>query len=125
MEVRAMEIDETSLTPLFIQVAQWLENEILKDHIREEEQVPSTNQFASLYHINPATARKGFTLLTDEGILYKKRGIGMFVATGAKEKIKERAKERFQTETLKNVLEEARQLGMTKEEMIAMIQENF
>ena len=125
MEVRAMEIDETSLTPLFIQVAQWLENEILKDHIQEEEQVPSTNQFASLYHINPATARKGFTLLTDEGILYKKRGIGMFVATGAKEKIKERAKERFQTETLKNVLEEARQLGMTKEEMIAMIQENF
>ena len=120
-----MEIDETSLTPLFIQVAQWLENEILKDHIQEEEQVPSTNQFASLYHINPATARKGFTLLTDEGILYKKRGIGMFVATGAKEKIKERAKERFQTETLKNVLEEARQLGMTKEEMIAMIQENF
>lgn len=119
-----MNIDENSLTPLFIQVAQWLENEILKDHIREEEQVPSTNQFASLYHINPATARKGFGILTDDGILYKKRGIGMFVATGAKEKIRARAKERFQNEYVKKMLEEAKQLGMTREELIRMIEES-
>ena len=68
-----MEIDESSLTPLFIQVAQWLEEEILRNHIQEEEQIPSTNQFATLYKINPATARKGFTLLVEDGILYKKR----------------------------------------------------
>ena len=110
-----MEIDETSLTPLFIQVAQWLEEEILKDHIREEEQIPSTNQFAALYKINPATARKGFGLLTDEGILYKKRGIGMFVATGAKE--------RFLNESLKTLLDEAKRLGMTKTDVIHMLNE--
>lgn len=116
-----MEIDETSLTPLFIQVAQWIEEEILKDHILEEEQIPSTNQFATLYHINPATARKGFGLLTDEGIIYKKRGIGMFVATGAKEKIMKRAKERFLNESLKSLLEEAKQLHMTKQDVIEML----
>lgn len=118
-----MEIDETSLTPLFMQVAQWLEEEILKGHIKEEEQIPSTNQFAALYKINPATARKGFTLLTDEGILYKKRGIGMFVATGAKQKIRNRAKERFLNESLKTLLEEAKRLGMTKQDVIYMLNE--
>ena len=119
-----MEIDETSLTPLFIQVAQWLENEILKDHIREEEQVPSTNQFASLYHINPATARKGFTLLTDEGILYKKRGIGMFVSTGAKETIKKRRKAEFYDHYIRSIIKEAESLEISKEELVTMILEN-
>ena len=57
-----MDIDETSLTPIFLQVAEWLEEEILKDHILEEEQIPSTNQFAAMYKINPATARQGFAL---------------------------------------------------------------
>lgn len=116
-----MKIDETSLTPIFVQVAQWLEEEILADRIREEEQVPSTNQFAMLYKINPATARKGFSVLVEEGILYKKRGIGMFVAPGAKEKIRKRAKERFVNESLKSLLEEANRLGITKEEVIHML----
>ncbi len=64
-----MKIDESSLTPIFLQVAQWLEEEILKGNILEEEQVPSTNQFAAMYKINPATARKGFGLLVEEGSL--------------------------------------------------------
>ena len=116
-----MEIDESSLTPLFIQVAQWLEEEILRNHIQEEEQIPSTNQFATLYKINPATARKGFTLLVEDGILYKKRGIGMFVAAGAREKIKENAKNRFINESICTLLEEAKRLGMTKQEVIDII----
>lgn len=118
-----MEIDESSLTPIFMQVAGWLEEEILKDHIMEEEQVPSTNQFAAMYRINPATARKGFALLTDEGILYKKRGIGMFVAAGAKEKIKRKAKERFINESLVALLEEAGKLNISKQDLIEMINE--
>ncbi len=117
-----MIIDDNSLTPIFIQVKEWLEEEILKGHILEEEQVPSTNQFASLYQINPATARKGFTLLVEEGILYKKRGIGMFVATGAKEQLQTRAKERFLKESLKQVLDEAQKLGMTREDVILALE---
>ena len=120
-----MDIDETSLTPIFLQVAEWLEEEILRDHILEEEQVPSTNQFAILYKINPATARKGFTLLVDEGILYKKRGIGMFVATGAKDKILKKAKNRFVNEYLHKLLEEAGRLNIRKDELIQMIGEEW
>lgn len=116
-----MEIDETSLTPLFVQVAQWLEEEILRGHILEEEQIPSTNQFAAMYKINPATARKGFAMLTDEGIIYKRRGIGMFVCSGAKEKIKNRAQERFINEELKELMNKAKQLGITGDEVIQMI----
>lgn len=116
-----MRIDETSLTPLFIQVAQWIESEILKDNIREEEQIPSTNQFATIYNINPATARKGFDILTEEGIIYKKRGIGMFVAEGAKELIRKKTRDRFVNEALVGVLEEADRLGITIEELISLI----
>lgn len=116
-----MEIDETSLTPIFIQVARWLEEEILKGHILEEEQVPSTNQFAAMYRINPATARKGFTILVEDGILYKKRGIGMFVATGAKEKIRKRARERFINESLVALMDEAKSLDITKQDLIEII----
>lgn len=118
-----MKIDETSLVPIFMQVAEWLEGEILQGNIREEEQVPSTNQFATIYSINPATARKGFGLLVEEGILYKKRGIGMFVAVGAKEKIQAKAKERFMKETLQQVWQEAKKLGLTKEDMIKLFME--
>lgn len=118
-----MNIDETSLIPLFMQVAQWIETEILKDNIREEEQIPSTNQFAAIYNINPATARKGFDILTDEGIIYKKRGIGMFVATGAKELIKNKAKDRFVNESLTGLMEEAQKLGISAEEVIGMIKD--
>lgn len=116
-----MEIDETSLTPIFIQVAEWLEEQILREYILEEEQVPSTNQFAAMYKINPATVRKGFTLLVDEGILYKKRGIGMFVVTGAKEKIRAKAKERFINESLVSLIDEAEKLDITKQDLIDLI----
>lgn len=118
-----MKIDETSLTPIFVQVAQWLEEEILMNHIREGEQVPSTNQFATMYKINPATARKGFGLLVEEGILYKKRGIGMFVAEGAREKIQKRGRERFIHESLKALLEEAGRLGMRKKDVIEILEQ--
>ncbi len=118
-----LRIDETSLIPLFMQVAQWIESEILKDNIREEEQIPSTNQFATIYNINPATARKGFDILTEEGIIYKKRGIGMFVAEGAKELIRRKAKDRFVNESLRGLLDEADRLGITTDEIIAMIKD--
>lgn len=101
-----------------------LERDILKDIILEEEKVPSTNELAKLYAINPATAAKGVNLLVDEGILYKKRGIGMFVATGAKEAIKKKKREHFFEDYIKGMLMEAASLGLTKEDLIEMITTN-
>ena len=109
---------------IYIQIKEMIENDIIRNIICEEERVPSTNELAKLYAINPATAAKGINLLVDEGILYKKRGIGMFVAAGAKEQIMKKRKDNFFDDYIKNLMEEARRLGITKKELIAMIEKN-
>ncbi len=106
---------------IYIQIREMIENDILRDILLEEERVPSTNELAKAYAINPATAAKGVNLLVDEGILYKKRGIGMFVAGGAKEKIAARRRERFFDDYVKSLLREAKSLGITREDLIEML----
>lgn len=106
---------------IYIQIKEMIENDILRDILLEEERAPSTNELAKLYAINPATAAKGVNLLVDEGILYKKRGIGMFVTAGAKRKIMEKRKQNFYNDYVKSLLAEAASLGITKNELIDMI----
>ncbi len=106
---------------IYIQIREMIENDILRDILLEEERVPSTNELAKVYAINPATAAKGINLLVDEGILYKKRGIGMFVTSGAKAQITARRRELFYNDYLKSLLAEAARLGITKKELIEMI----
>ena len=106
---------------IYLQIKEMIENDIIRAILLEEERVPSTNELAKLYAINPATAAKGVNLLVDEGILYKKRGIGMFVASGAKQVIVRKRKERFFDDYIRSLLTEAASLGITKEELIDMI----
>ena len=106
---------------IYLQIKEMIENDIIRDILLEEERVPSTNELAKLYAINPATAAKGVNLLVDAGILYKKRGIGMFVASGAKQVIVRKRKERFFDDYIRSLLTEAASLGITKEELIDMI----
>ena len=113
-------IDENR--PIFVQVAERIEEDILAGRLAEEEQVPSTNQFAALYQINPGTAAKGVNLLVDQGILYKKRGVGMFVATGSRERLMEKRRELFFEQYVVAMLREAKRLGIEEEQVIAMIQ---
>ena len=106
---------------IYLQISQMIETDILRGILLEEERVPSTNELAKLYTINPATAAKGVNLLVDEGILYKKRGIGMFVATGAAEQIRRRRKEEFYQVRLAELLAEAQSLGITRDDLIREI----
>ena len=106
---------------IYIQIKEMIEDDILRDVLLEEERVPSTNELARLYAINPATAAKGVNLLVDEGILYKKRGIGIFVATGAKAQIQGKRREQFYDNYVKSLMAEAMSLGITKKELVAMI----
>ncbi len=108
---------------IYIQIKEMIEDDILRDVLLEEERVPSTNELARLYAINPATAAKGVNLLVDERILYKKRGIGMFVATGAKAQIRGKRREQFYDNYVKSLMAEATSLGITKKELVAMILE--
>ena len=107
---------------IYIQISEMIENDILRDVLLEDERVPSTNELAKLYAINPATAAKGINILVDAGILYKKRGIGMFVSAGAKEAILNRRKNEFYDNYVKKLLEEAASIGLGKEEVIQLIQ---
>ena len=107
--------------PIFVQIAERIEDDIIEERLPEETQVPSTNQFASFYQINPATAAKGVNLLVDQAILYKKRGIGMFVASGARAKLIEKRKAQFFDQYVVTILQEAEKLGITPEQLTEMI----
>src|SRR5438552_13090744 len=113
-------IDENR--PIFVQIAERIEEDILAGRLAEDEQVPSTNQFAALYQINPATAAKGVNLLVDQGILYKKRGLGMYVASGARAKLLEKRREQFFEQYVVPMLQEAEKLGITMEQLTEMLQ---
>jgi DNA-binding transcriptional regulator YhcF (GntR family) len=108
--------------PIFMQIAERIENDIIEETLLEESQVPSTNQFAVFYQINPATAAKGVNLLVDQGILYKKRGIGMFVASGARAILMEKRKEQFYEQYVVTMIREAEKLGITLDQLTKMIQ---
>jgi GntR family transcriptional regulator len=108
--------------PIFQQIAERVENDILSGALEEESQVPSTNEFALYYRINPATAGKGVNLLVEQGILYKRRGIGMFVAAGAQERITARRREVFVLEYIQPMLAEAASLGIAPDKLTALIE---
>ncbi|NLZ39073.1 MAG: GntR family transcriptional regulator [Firmicutes bacterium] len=116
-----MYLNADDLTPLYMQVAEWLELEILNGSLQSNEKVYSQYQLAEMFNINPATAAKGLSLLAEQNLLYKKRGLGMFVAPQAKEKIRaKRIKENLQQLVLQLVAE-AKRLQLSQAELIAMI----
>lgn len=107
--------------PLFVAVAEQIEDGILDGTYAEDDPVPSTNELAAFLRINPATAGKGFGLLVDAGVLIKRRGIGMFVAPGAREALRQRRKLAFQDQFIAPLLREAAQLGISAEDLADMI----
>ena len=109
-------------TSIYLQIQQAVEDDILNGIIAEEDPIPSTNQFAKHYTINPATAAKGVGLLADDGIVYKKRGIGMYVATGAREIILNKRRQAFHNSFIA-IVKQAEALGIGKSELIKMIEE--
>ena len=107
--------------PIFLQIAELLENAILDGSLPEETQVPSTNELAAFHRINPATAAKGVNQLVDDGTLYKRRGIGMFVSSGAREKLRTRRREEFADQYVNPLVTEARKLGISTTDLKKMI----
>ena len=116
-----MKLDFGDDKSIYLQIAENIEEDIVRGNLEEETQIPSTNQMAVLVKINPATAGKGINILVDEGILYKKRGIGMFVAKWARERIIGKRKSEFYDKFIISLLSEAQNIGISKEEIIHMI----
>ena len=118
-----MQLDFGSEIPIYMQLAQSIEDDIVNGIFLEDQQIPSTTEISLHYKINPATGGKGFNRLVDEGILYKKRGVGMFVAKGAKQQLLRKRKNLFFDRYIKAMLEEAQRLCISKEELMRMIEE--
>ncbi|MGO2747901.1 GntR family transcriptional regulator [Microbacterium sp.] len=108
---------------LFLQIAERIEDQILDGSLDEESQAPSTNELAAFYRINPATAAKGVAMLTEKGVLYKRRGIGMFVATGARDVLLTERRSAFADRYIDPLLTEARTLGLGTEDLAALLRE--
>jgi len=111
--------------PIFQQLAEQLEEGILSGAYPEESRVPSITEYSVTYKINPATALKGINLLVDSGLLYKKRGLGMFVSTGAKEQLKSQRRDRFYHDYIERLVREAKNLGLDASELSEMIKRGF
>ncbi len=111
--------------PIFIQISEWIEDAILQGVYNEEEQIPSITEFSVNCKINPATALKGINILVDEGILYKKRGLGMFVAENAVEKLMEKRREQFYTVSIDNLVTEAIKLNIPEDVLIKKIERRY
>lgn len=120
-----MQFNFESDTPIYIQVAEQIKDAILSGAFPEETQIPSTTEVSVTYKINPATALRGVTLLVDAGILYKKRGVGIFVQKGAAEKILNQRKDAFYNGYIIRLLEEAKKLHISRQEIIRMIEEEI
>ena len=108
---------------LFLQIAEGVEDSIIDGSLAEETQAPSTNELAAFYRINPATAAKGVSMLVDKGVIYKRRGIGMFVAPGAKDLLLAERRTAFADRYLDPLLAEARKLGLGPDDLSRLIQD--
>ncbi|MFT3797924.1 GntR family transcriptional regulator [Microbacterium sp.] len=109
--------------PLFVQIAESIEDAIVDGSLAEQAQAPSTNELAAFHRINPATAAKGIAMLTDKGVLYKRRGIGMFVADGARELLLTERRAAFADRYLDPLLAEARTLGLGPDDVSRLLAE--
>ena len=120
-----MKIDAGSEKPIFVQIAEQIEDSVFTGVFQEEEKIPSTNEIAVLLNINPHTVLKGMNRLVEEGIIYKRRGLGMFVQAGAVETIRTKRRDAFFQQYVASMIQEAEKLGMTKDQVIAMVERGY
>ncbi|MFC0302009.1 GntR family transcriptional regulator [Virgibacillus soli] len=116
-----MKLDVDSIKPIYIQIAEWIENKILEGTFQQDEKVFSQYQLAEKFNINPATAAKGLHMLSEEDILYTKRGLGKFVKEGAKERIRDKRINETLVGLIHDLVKEARYLNVSDQQLMNMI----
>ena len=120
-----MKLDLDSEKPIFLQIAEGIEDGILTGLFPEESQIPSITEFSAPNNKCPATGCKGINLLVEEHIIFKKRGVGMFVAKDAVKKLKKKRQDQFYENYIGRLVEEARKLGISSDDIIAMVERGF
>lgn len=117
-----MNLDFASEKPIYLQIADQIEDAIFTGAFAEDTQIPSTTEISTQFTINPATVLKGMNLLVERGLIYKKRGVGMFVQQGAVQSIRKTRRAHFFENYVLRMLQEAEKLGLRQEEIVEMIE---
>lgn len=112
-------------TPIFLQIADMIKDDLVEGLLSEGEQIPSTTELSNFYNINRATAQKGIALLVDEGIVVKKRGIGVFIAEDARDKLVNTRMQTFSNSYIQNMVKEAKRLNISKEELVRRVEQDY
>ncbi len=120
-----MKLEQNSDKNIYIQLADWIEDNILSGVFPEENRIPSVSELSAGFKINHVTTLKGINILTEEGIIYKKHGVGMFVAKGAREIIKSKRKKAYYDKYITTAVREAGKLGITDEELYEMVRKGL
>jgi DNA-binding transcriptional regulator YhcF (GntR family) len=120
-----LQLDKNNMNPIYVQIAESIENDILDGMLQEDEHAYSQYQISKLLGINPATAAKGINLLVQKGYLYKVRGMGMYVSKGARKQILSERKKSFSSTLVKELILEAKKLEITQQELLDMIKKEY
>lgn len=110
---------------MFVQIAEQIEEDVFTGVYAEEDRIPSTNELSALLGINPHTVLKGMNILVDEGIIYKRRGMGMYVQAGAAEKVRAKRRSAFDERYVAALVAEAKKLGLTKDQVVSLIEKGY
>lgn len=120
-----MQLDHASEIPIYLQIAKEMEDAIFIGAFGEETQIPSTTEISVQLKINPATVLKGMNRLVEEDIIYKKRGLGMFVKQGAAARIKEKRQKEFYDKFIRPLVQEAKKLDLTPQDLEQLIERGY
>lgn len=120
-----LKVDVNGEKPIFLQIAEGLEDAVLSGALPEGGQLPSITELSVQYTINPATALKGINLLVDQGVAWKKRGVGMFVAEGARAVLQKKRQGDFSGRFVASMVAEARRLGLEKQALLDMVAREY
>lgn len=120
-----MRLDFNNEKPIYLQIAAGLEDAIFTGAFPEETQIPSTTEISAGYRINPATVLKGMNMLVEEGLIYKKRGLGMFVATGSVERIRKKRQDDFYRNYVRSLILEANKLNIGRDKLVEMLERGY
>lgn len=120
-----MRIDFNDIVPIYVQIADAIEDDILSGKLKEGDKCYSQVVIAKELNINPATAAKGIRILVERDILEKVRGQAMTIKAGAVEMIKERKTSDTLSILIDNLISEAKKLGITKDNLLRQLSEKF
>jgi GntR family transcriptional regulator len=107
--------------PIFVQIADELADQVADGGLAEDGRIPSANELAAFYRVNPATAARALAMLVEEGLANKRRGVGMFVATGARNRLIQRRRRQFADKYIRPMVAEATRLGLDQDELLTLV----